>query len=50
MSLMIYNTLTRTKEPLETIEPGVVRMYVCGPTVYDKAHVGHAKIIRPAAV
>jgi len=42
MSLMIYNTLTRTKEPFETIEPGVVRMYVCGPTVYDKAHVGHA--------
>jgi cysteinyl-tRNA synthetase len=42
MSLMIYNTLTRTKEPFETLEPGVVRMYVCGPTVYDKAHVGHA--------
>jgi cysteinyl-tRNA synthetase len=42
MSLMIYNTLTRTKEPFETIESGVVRMYVCGPTVYDKAHVGHA--------
>jgi cysteinyl-tRNA synthetase len=42
MSLMIYNTLTRSKEPFETIEPGVVRMYVCGPTVYDKAHVGHA--------
>jgi len=42
MSLMIYNTLTRTKESFETIESGVVRMYVCGPTVYDKAHVGHA--------
>ncbi|MCK4692148.1 MAG: cysteine--tRNA ligase, partial [Anaerolineales bacterium] len=42
MSLMIYNTITRTKERFETIEPGVVRMYVCGPTVYDKAHVGHA--------
>ncbi len=40
--LRIYNTLTRKKEPFETIEPGVVRMYVCGPTVYDKAHVGHA--------
>jgi cysteinyl-tRNA synthetase len=42
MSLMIYNTYSRKKEPLETIEPGVVRMYVCGPTVYDRAHVGHA--------
>lgn len=42
MSLKIYNTLTRKKEPFETIEPGKVRMYVCGPTVYDKAHVGHA--------
>ncbi len=42
MALMIYNTLTRQKEPFETLEPGKVRMYVCGPTVYDKAHVGHA--------
>ncbi len=42
MTLKIYNTLTRKKEPFETIEPGHVRMYVCGPTVYDKAHVGHA--------
>ena len=42
MSLVIYNTMTRTKERFETVEPGVVRMYVCGPTVYDKAHVGHA--------
>ncbi len=42
MSLVIYNTLTRKKEPFETLEPGVVRMYVCGPTVYDKAHIGHA--------
>ncbi|GAP41806.1 cysteine--tRNA ligase [Flexilinea flocculi] len=42
MSIQIYNTLTRTKEPLETIEPGKVRMYVCGPTVYNKAHIGHA--------
>ena len=42
MSLVVYNTLTRDKEPFETIEPGKVRMYVCGPTVYDKAHVGHA--------
>src|SRR5512135_3235583 len=42
MSLVIYNTLSREKEPLATLEPGVVRMYVCGPTVYDEAHVGHA--------
>src|SRR5262245_47844550 len=42
MTIQIYNTLTRTKESLETIEPGVVKMYVCGVTVYDQAHVGHA--------
>jgi cysteinyl-tRNA synthetase len=42
MSLVVFNTLTREKEPFETLEPGVVRMYVCGPTVYDEAHVGHA--------
>ena len=41
MGQHIYNTLTRHKEPLETLQPGVVMMYVCGPTVYDKAHVGH---------
>jgi cysteinyl-tRNA synthetase len=39
--IQIYNTLTRRKEPFETIEPGRVRMYVCGVTPYDKAHVGH---------
>src|SRR5512136_930926 len=42
MSLVVYNTLTRTPEPFTTIEPGKVRLYVCGPTVYDEAHVGHA--------
>jgi len=42
MALQVYNTLTRRKEPFETIEPGKVSMYVCGSTVYDKAHVGHA--------
>jgi cysteinyl-tRNA synthetase len=42
MALVIYNTMTRRKEPFETLEPGRVRMYVCGPTVYDEAHVGHA--------
>lgn len=42
MTLRIYNTLTRQIEPFRTLEPGVVRMYVCGPTVYDEAHIGHA--------
>ncbi len=42
MSLVVYNTLTHESEPFSTIEPGKVRMYVCGPTVYDEAHVGHA--------
>ena len=42
MVQQIYNTLTRKKEPLKTLKPDVVLMYVCGPTVYDKAHVGHA--------
>src|SRR5215510_9217731 len=42
MTIQIYNTLTRKKEPLETVEPGVVKMYVCGVTVYDNAHIGHA--------
>jgi cysteinyl-tRNA synthetase len=40
--IRIHNTLTRKKEELETLEPGVVRMYVCGVTVYNEAHVGHA--------
>lgn len=38
----LYSTLSRKIEPLETIEPGVVRMYVCGVTPYDNAHIGHA--------
>jgi cysteinyl-tRNA synthetase len=42
MALKVYNTLTRKKEEFNTIEENKVRMYVCGPTVYDKAHVGHA--------
>lgn len=41
MSLRVYNTLTREKEPFETIEPGKVSMYLCGPTVYKPAHIGH---------
>jgi len=44
MTLHIYNYLTRQKEPFEPLEPGRVNMYVCGPTVYDHAHLGHAKL------
>jgi cysteinyl-tRNA synthetase len=40
--LRVYNTLTRKKEEFQTLEPNVVRMYVCGPTVYSAAHIGHA--------
>ncbi|MRS05952.1 cysteine--tRNA ligase, partial [bacterium] len=42
MTIKIYSTLSRKKEDFETIEPGKVRMYVCGVTVYNKAHIGHA--------
>ena len=42
MPLRIYNTLTRKKSEFKPIQAGKVSMYVCGPTVYDSAHVGHA--------
>jgi len=41
--LFIYNTLTRTKQLFTPIHPGMVGMYVCGPTVYGDAHLGHAR-------
>ena len=41
MSLRVYNTLTQNKEPFETVHPGKVGMYVCGPTVYSESHIGH---------
>src|SRR6266516_1648756 len=41
MALRVYNTLTRQKEPFETVRPGKVGIYVCGPTVYKPSHVGH---------
>ncbi|SHH33717.1 cysteine--tRNA ligase [Thermosipho atlanticus] len=47
MSIYITNTETGKKEKLETLEPGIVKMYVCGPTVYNYIHVGNA---RPAVV
>lgn len=40
-SLQIYDTLTKQKHPFETVSPGKVGIYLCGPTVYDKAHIGH---------
>ncbi len=43
MPLVIYNTLTRSLEPFRPIEENLVRMYVCGPTVYGDSHLGHAK-------
>ena len=41
--MIIYNTLTRRKEVLKTIEEGKVRIYVCGPTVYNYIHIGNAR-------
>jgi cysteinyl-tRNA synthetase len=41
MPLRVYNTLTRQKEDFQTVRPGKVGMYVCGPTVYKPSHVGH---------
>ncbi len=43
MSLQIYNVLAREKQPFVPVTPGQVNMYVCGPTVYDVSHLGHAK-------
>ncbi len=43
MSITLYNTLTRRKEQLVPLDPSNVRMYVCGPTVYDYAHIGNAR-------
>jgi cysteinyl-tRNA synthetase len=45
MALRVYNTLTRRKEEFKTIEPGRVRMYVCGVTVYGPAHIGHGFMV-----
>ena len=41
MSLRVYSTLSRQKEEFQTVEPGKVKMYLCGPTVYKPAHIGH---------
>src|SRR4029434_5467017 len=43
MSLVIYNTLSRDKELFAPLDAGHVRLYVCGPTVYDYVHIGNAR-------
>jgi cysteinyl-tRNA synthetase len=43
MTLTLYNTLTQRKEPFEPLDTTRVRLYVCGPTVYDRAHIGNAR-------
>jgi cysteinyl-tRNA synthetase len=45
MSLHVYNTLSRSVEPFHPLEEGHVRMYVCGMTIYDLCHVGHARMM-----
>jgi cysteinyl-tRNA synthetase len=44
-TLRLYNTLTKAKEPFVPIDPSNVRIYACGPTVYDDAHIGNARPI-----
>jgi cysteinyl-tRNA synthetase len=43
LTLQLYNTLSRQVEPFEPLQPGLVRMYTCGPTVYDYAHIGNMR-------
>src|SRR5256712_11978001 len=43
MVLRLYNTRTRKKGPFAPLTPGIVKMYVCGPTTYDYSHLGHAR-------
>ena len=45
MPLTVYSTLTRKKVLFEPIEPGKIRLYVCGMTVYDHCHIGHARVL-----
>ena len=42
--LRLYNSLTRKKEAFKPIDPGHVRLYACGPTVYNYAHIGNARM------
>jgi len=43
--MLLFNTLTRSLEPLQTLEPDHLKLYVCGVTVYDLSHVGHARVM-----
>jgi len=43
VAIRLYNTRTRQEEELVPLIPGKLRMYVCGPTVYDRAHIGNAR-------
>ena len=45
MTVQIYNTLSKQKEPLKPLEDNLVRIYVCGMTVYDYCHIGHARVM-----
>jgi cysteinyl-tRNA synthetase len=45
MALALYNTLTRRKEPFQPIDPGNVRLYACGVTVYDRIHIGNGRMM-----
>ena len=45
MSLRLFNSLSRQVEPFVSMTPGQVRMYVCGMTIYDLCHVGHARMM-----
>ena len=49
MSIQIYNTLSKRKEEFKPLEPGKVKMYVCGPTVYNLIHIGNARQIGRAS-
>ena len=43
--LQVHNNLSKQKEPFNPIDPANVRMYVCGMTVYDYCHIGHARVL-----
>ena len=43
MTLRVYNTMSGCKEDFQPVEPGKVRLYVCGITAYDYCHIGHAR-------
>ncbi len=45
MTLKLYNTMSRSLEVFAPLDPSHVRLYACGPTVYDRAHVGNARMM-----